>query len=510
MNKLYEIARLVMTSTLSDRDISASLRVAKNTVRRYRGLATETGQTWEQLSALPPTEMEQLFSKRVRGLTKKRMPDFAQIHHELQTKGVTLLLLWEEYRAACPDDALGYSQFTHHCREFERKVKVSMRQVHRPGERVFVDFSGKRPSYVDPKTGERKSVELFAGALGYSHLIYALAVPTQGLADWIRANVAMLTYFGGVPQAIVPDNLRSAVTRSGREPVINRIYADLAQHYGTAILPARVYRPQDKGKVEVAVQIAQRWILARLRHHTFFSLAELNNAIRELLEELNNRPFKRLPGCRRTRFELAEKAALKPLPAHHYEYADWYAPQRVGPDYHVQVCGHWYSVPFQLVGQTIEARAGITTVELFREHQRVSCHVRSSEIGGHTTLREHMPQAHRAQADRTPERYQQWAEQIGPNLLAVVGQQFKRELPMLGLQACDALQRLARQHGPERLEAAAKRAVEIKSLTVKSIKSLLATGLRNEREEVSTQGSLPLHHNLRGPDYFSTEEGSSC
>jgi len=309
----------------------------------------------------------------------------------------------------------------------------------------------------------------------------------------------------------VPDNLRSAVKKSGREPVINRHYAEFAEHYGTAIVPARAYRPKDKAKVEVAVQIVQRWILACLRHRTFFSLADLNRAIAELLEELNRRPFKRLPGCRRQRFEHIEKDTLMPLPDTPYEFADWSPPQRVGNDYHVCVNGHWYSVSYRLVGKPVEARLTRATVEFFHAHQRVAAHVRNEDVGGHTTDPAHMPVAHQAQANRTPERYQAWAENIGPNVLAVVRKQFERKLPMLGLPACESLYRLARQYGAEKLEEAACRAMEIKSPTVKSIKSLLASKrLTRGRDDDPVQGGLPPHHNVRGPDYYAQPGDISC
>lgn len=509
MNKLYDIVRLVMTSTLSDRDIASSLHVAKNTVRRYRNLTAACGQHWEALAAMEPQALERTFNRRLRTLTQKRQPDFAHVHEECQRHGVTLLLLWEEYRADNPDDALSYSQFTHHYRQFERGIKLSMRQRHLPGERVFVDFSGKRPHYIDPGTGQAIAVELFVGATGYAHYIYALALPSQTLRDWLHAHVGLFDYLGGVPQIIVPDNLRAAVTCAGRDAVINRSYADLARHYGTTILPARPYHPRDKGKVEVAVQIAQRWILARLRHQRCFSLAELNAVIAELLTALNDRPFKRLPGCRRERFEL-ERASLQPLPATRYEYAEWQASQRVGPDYHLHVRGHWYSVPYHLVGQTLDVRVTATAVELFHAHRRVACHPLGQETGGHTTDTNHQPPAHRAYGERTQEYYLDWAAHIGPNLQAIVRQQFARSLPALGLPACDALRRLARQHGEACLEAAARRAVEIKSLTVKSVKSLLATGRYRAAQAPDSAPVSPTHDNLRGPSYFTEPGDTPC
>lgn len=435
------------------------------------------------------------------------MPDFAHIHEELQKPGVTLLLLWTEYRAVNPDDALSYSQFNHHHQRYLQSLGLVMRQHHRPGEFTFADFSGDRAAYVDPATGKPVPVELFVAAQGCSHCIFATGVPSQTCVDWISANVQMMEFYGGAPAAIVPDNLRAAVTKPGRPAEINRVYREFARHYGTTILPARPRKPRDKAKVEVAVLIVQRWILARLRNRVFFSLAELNAAIAELVRELNERPFKRLSGCRRSRFEQLDKPALRPLPATRFEYAEWTNAQTVGPDYHVLVCGHWYSVPYRLAGSKVDARYTATTVEIFHQHVRVASHVRSLIQGEHTTDPAHQFEPHRAYAERTPEKLIAWATEIGPNTLAVVQHQFERDFPSMGLPACDTLQKLAKRYGPGALEAAATRAVEIKSLTVKSVKSLLSTGLYTRPLDRVRAPALPNHSNIRGPAYFAANGG---
>lgn len=327
----------------------------------------------------------------------------------------------------------------------------------------------------------------------------------QGQCTWFEA-------FGGVPAVLVPDNLKSAVLKTGSEPVLNRAYLELARHYETAILPARAYRPKDKAKAEVSVQIAQRWILAWLRNQTFFSLPELNRAIAALVAELNDRPFKRLPGCRRSRFETYERPALRPLPAARFEPSRWSAMQTIPPDYHLPVEGHWYSVPFHLVGRKAEARIGGKVVEIFCDGKRVASHARGDAAGGHTTAPEHQPPQHRAYAERSPEHFLAWAGEVGPSTLAVVRHQLDRKLPLLGLPACDALKRLARQHGPEVLELAAARALEIKSPTVKSIRSLISTKrYRRMQGDPPEQADLPLHHhNVRGPGYFTQQGGGAC
>lgn len=505
MNKLPDIIRLVLTTDLSDRDIGHALQVAKNTVRRYRGLVAEHGLTWDELKQKSSSQLDAQFNRTLKHLNTKREPDYAQVREELKHKGVTLMLLWEEYRSPSPDDALSYSQFTNNYRNYINSIDRSMRQVHRPGEMVFVDYSGRRPSYTDSRTGKQIFVELFVGALGYSHCLFAIATPSQTLPDWVRAHVRMFEFYGGVPLIVVPDNLKSAVTKPGRHPLLNRTYQDMARYYNTTILPARPRKPQDKAKVENGVQVVQRWILARIRNRQFFSLEELNQAIAELLQEINIRPFKRLTGCRRSKFEDTEKAYLQPLPSSPYEYAEWSASQKIGIDYHMLVRDHWYSVPHQLVGEHLEARVTTTAVEFFHNHCRIAVHIRSFEKGGATTLPEHQHPDHRAYAERTPECFTQWAKKIGPNTLAIVQHQFEGEFPMLGLPACDRLRKLARQYGEAELESAAQRAVEIKSLTVKSVRSLLSTGRYRKHHEEPRQGNLPLHHNVRGPDYYAQE-----
>lgn len=507
MNKLFDIIRLLMKTDFSDCFIGRSLQVSKTTIGRYRKKLKAKKYTWEYLSSLDFPTLDASFNVRLRRLTQKRMPDFAQIHNELQKPGVTLLLLWTEYRAINPDDALSCSQFNHYHQLYVQSLGLVMRQHHRPGEFVFVDFSGDRPTYTAPATGKSIFAELFVAAQGFSHKIFATAVSSQSCVDWISANVQMMEFYGGAPAAIVPDNLRAAVTKAGRPAEINRVYREFAKHYDTTILPARPRKPRDKAKVEVAVLIVQRWIIAKLRNRVFFSLAELNAAIAELLRELNEKPYKRLPGCRRSRFELLDKPALRPLPATRFEYAEWINAQTVGPDYHVLVCGHWYSVPHRLVGSKVDARYTSTAVEIFHEHVRVASHIRNQIQGEHTTDSAHQSDPHRAYAERTPEKIIAWATDIGPNTLAVVQQQFERDFPSLGLPACDTLKKLAKRYGPKTLEAAATRAVEIKSLTVKSVKSLLSTGLYARSLERSHVSTSLNHSNVRGPTYFAANGG---
>lgn len=510
MNKLEDILRLVLTTSLSDRAIGHHAAVSKNTVRRHRQVCLAEGYLWDVLRALPPDELERRFNKKIAQQTHRRLPDFGYIHSELARPGVSLQLLWEEYRTSDPVDALSYSQFTFHYRQYQSSLKLSMRQIHHPGEKAFVDYSGKRPRYVNIETGELVTVELFVGVLGYSNLTFALATKTQNVLDWIEVNVQMLEYFGGAPTIIVPDNLKAAVIRPGSQPILNKNYQKFARHYDVAIIPARKRHPKDKATVEGGVRIVQRWILARLRNQRFTSLEALNAEIRTLCGELNLRLMKRLNCSRRERFDAHERATLTPLPSNRYELAQWYASQTVGPDYHVCIERHWYSVPYQLIRARLECRATLRTVEIFHRGNRIASHVVGAE-GGTTTDPKHQHPQHRAYAQRTPENMLAWASNIGPSLLLVVSAQLERKVPALGLPVCSSLRNLAQQYGPAELEQACARAVALQSLTYKSVKSLLSTGrYKATHPDEFTQGELPLHHNLRGATYYQDEGGSSC
>jgi transposase len=502
--KVRHVVRLVLTSTLSDREIAGAAGVARNTAARYRELCVERGYSWEELSALCDDALDAKFNSVLRRLTRKRMPDLAYVHAEMQQKGVDGTVLWEEYRAPCPDDAMGYSQFMAHYRDYVASIDRVMRQTHLPGQKAFVDFSGLRPKIVDAATGVETPVELFVGVLGFSNYTFAMAVASQKIPDWIEAHNRMFTYFGGATEVTVPDNLKSAVTRAGVDPALNPTYRELGAHYGTEIVPARSYHPRDKASVEAGVRLVQRWILALLRKQTFFSLGELNDAIAELLERLNARPFKRLPGCRRSRFDEHERGQLKPLPPEPYQLAEWTGALLVDNSYHMPIGGHWYSVPHRLVGQRVSARICGGVVEFFHQHTRVAAHALSTQVGGHTTDPEHQPENHRSYADRSPETYLTWAGTVGPHTTAVVKHQFERAVPMLGLPACDALRKLVRIHGAPAVEAAAQRAVEIQSLTLKSVKSLLSSGRHLRTRHSRTKTEAHLHHpNVRGGDYYS-------
>jgi len=403
MRKVREVLRLALAGGLNQRQVARSLSLSPTTVGEYLRRAESAGLTWP-LPDLDDAQLEgRLYPIMARGQADTRaIPDWAAVHRELKRKGVTLLLLWQEHKAAHPD-GLQYSQFCDRYRAFAGRLDLVMRQHHRAGEKLFVDYAGPTVEVIDRATGEIRAAQIFVATLGASNYTYAEATWTQGLPDWCASHIRAFEFLGSVPALLVPDNLKSAVTQPCRyEPQTNATYEELAAHYRTAILPARVRRPRDKAKVEQSVLLVERWILARLRHQSFFSLSELNAAIRTLLGQLNERPFKKLPGCRRTLFEQLDRPAMTPLPSERYTYAEWKR-ARVHIDYHVEVEGHYYSVPYQLVKQELDVRLAAQTVELFHRGKRIASHQRSTHKGWHTTLAEHMPQAHRQYASWTPE-----------------------------------------------------------------------------------------------------------
>jgi transposase len=436
---------------------------------------------------------------------QKRMPDWHFIYTQMQARHQTLLQLWEEYCLVSSADAYSYSQFTHYYRRYIERIDVSMRQTYYAGELAFVDYAGRTVTWYDLDKGIEHKAQIFLGVLGCSNYSFVWASASQKLEDWIEAHVKMFEFFGGCPQVIVPDNLKSAVTKPGSFPILNRSYLECIRHYGTAIDPARVRRPRDKAKVEAGVLFISRWILTILARRKFFSIDEINTAIRELLEKFNNRKFKRLPGTRRSRFDELDKPLLKSLPAEAFQYAEWVSEQKVPPDYHIHVKQHAYSVPYQLVSEKVEARIALRTVEIFHLNQRIALHQRCDEQGGYTTSPIHRPPQHQAYAAQTMESFCKWAQHIGPAATQVVQAQFegKPEYSLLGRKACMQLSKLCNAHSEARFEAACLRAVEIGSLTVKSVRSILQHHLELPIvHDHPVQPDLPLHYHVRGSDYY--------
>lgn len=506
MRRVREMLRLKYEAGASDRAIARAVGVARSTVRLCLDRVAGAGLAWPLPETLTDGALEALLfagAGAMMGQRRKSEPDWALVHRELRRPGVTLMLLWEEYRAT-DSGGYGYSRWCELYRAWEGRLSPTMRQVHPAGERLFVDFAGQTVEVVDPATGEIRAAQIFVAVLGASNLTYAEAAWTQTLPDWIGAHVRALEFIGGVPRQIVPDNLRSGVLRANwYEPGLNPTYTDLAAHYGTAILPARVRRPRDKAKVEAGVLVVERWILARLRHRRFTSLAALNAAIAELLESLNNRPMRRLGVSRRQLFEELERPALRDLPAEPYVYAEWRI-RRVGLDYHVDVDGHYYSVPHRLLREQVEARVTARTVELFHKGERVAVHVRAGLRGRHTTLAEHMPVAHRRHAEWTIERIGREAAAIGPSVAALTALILEsRPHPEQGFRACLGILRLLRTYGRERLEAACARGLEIGARSYGSIASILQHGLdRAPAPRPAEDLPLLLHPNIRGSGYY--------
>lgn len=506
MRQVREVLRLKWVCGLSDRQIARSLRISRPTVAQYLQRAKVAGLSWPLPEDLDNEALERrLFATSYqKPLAKRPLPDWSQVHRELKRKGVTLLLLWQEYKAVTPD-GLQYSSFCEAYRKWAGRLDVVMRQHHRAGETLFVDYAGQTMPVVNPHTGEVHDASIFIAVLGASNYTFAEATWSQSLPDWIASHVRAFEALGGVPQVLVPDNLKAAVHRAHRyEPELNRTYADMAQHYGVAVVPARAARPRDKAKAEVGVQVVERWILARLRNRTFFSLAELNTAITDLRLELNQRPFKKLPGCRQSLFAALDRPALSPLPATPYAYAEWKL-VRVNIDYHVEVGGHYYSVPYALVKQQLDARLTTHTVELFHKGKRIASHQRSPHKGRHTTTAAHMPTAHQHYAQWTPQRLIRWAEKTGGATAQVVESILaSRPHPQQGFRACLGLMRLGKRYGDDRLEAACHRAVVIGSCSYKSIDSILKHDL--DRQPLPGQPATTLsdlqHVNVRGPRYY--------
>ncbi|MEZ5519269.1 MAG: IS21 family transposase [Gammaproteobacteria bacterium] len=505
MRKIKEVLRLKWVSGLSNRKIAASCGIGRPTVSEYLRRAESAGLRWPLPDDLDEARLERLLFPPPPDLPAQQrgIPDWANIHGELKRPGVTLFLLWQEYRQAHPD-GYQYSWFCEHYRAWQGKLDLVMRQDHRAGEKLFVDYAGQTVPVIDQTTGEVRQAQIFVAVLGASNYTYAEATWTQSLPDWIGSHVRTFRFLGGVPELVVPDNLRAGVSRAHRyEPDANPTYQDMASHYGVAILPTRVRKPRDKAKVESGVLVVERWILASLRHRQFFSLTELNAAISDLLGKLNARSFRKLPGCRRDHFEQLDRPALRPLPAEPYVYAEW-KKARVHIDYHVAIDGHYYSVPCALVKKEVEVRMTRHTVECFYRGNRVASHRRSDQKGRHTTLTAHMPESHRQAGEWTPERLKRWAAKTGPateKLIQVV--LASRQHPQQAYRSCLGILRLGKAYGDERLEAACRRALILGSCRYKSIESILKLRLDEQPLEGQQELALPdAHDNIRGPAYY--------
>ncbi len=503
MRKIYDVLRL-HAGGLSKRRIAVSLNIGRTAVGDYLRRARRAGLGWPLPEGLSDEDLERLLFPPPPAVSPDRRPppDWPVLHRELKRPGVTLSLLWEEYRSVHPG-GYGYSRFCDLYRDWRGRLNPTMRQAHVVGEKLFVDYAGATMEVIDGLTGEIRTAQVFVATLGASSYTYAEATWTQALPDWIGSHIRAFAYFGGAPRQVVPDNLKSGVVKACLyDPEINRTYASMAAHYDTAIVPARPRKPRDKAKVEAGVQIVERRVLARLRHRRFFSLAELNQAIAELLVALNGRVTRHLGASRRQLFEQLDRPALKPLPAQAYEYAEW-KQRRAGLDYHVEVAKHYYSVPHRLAKQKLWARITERSVEVFHKGKRVAAHMRGSGNRRHTTVAEHMPSSHRRYANWTPDRIRSQAAANGPNTETLIDVILRaKPHPEQGFRSCIGILRLAKTHGSERLEAACERALEIGARSYSSVASILKNNLDRRTPRQATDGPAIDHPNIRGPQYF--------
>ena len=503
MRKVREVLRLKHALGMSYRKISEATGAGKTQAAEYVRRAEAAGIGWPIPDGIDDTELERrLFPVAADSANKRPAGDWPAIQRELKRRGVTLALLWQEYLAEHPN---GYS-YTRFCELFvdwRRQLSPTMRQTHLAGEKLFVDWAGDTTPVVDPATGEERRAHVFVAALGASNFTYAEARWSETLPDWIGAHVNAFSAIGGVAKALVPDNLKAGITKPSRyEPGINRTYQDLADHYGCVVLPTRVLKPRDKATVEVAVQIVERFVLAKLRNRTFFSLAELNVAIRDCVAVINAKVMRRFGQSRAELLETLDRPALKPLPSTPYAYAEWKR-ARVAPDYHIEIAGHFYSVPSKLIREVVEVRITSATVEVFHKGQRIAAHLFSPLSNRHTTTPEHMPSAHRRYAEWTPARIISEAARIGPATVALIEAIMKaKPHPEQGFRSCLGILSLVKSYGPARVEAACRRGNDIGSTTYGSIASILKHGLDKAFAREATS-EAPLHHgNIRGASYF--------
>ncbi len=505
MRKISEVLRLKHGQNFSTRKIATCCGVGKSTVSSYLSKAEDAGISWPLPEDMTEEKLHALLFKSKPAQVSASVPDWNLVHKELQKKGVTKFLLWDEYKQAHPE-GFEYSWFCREYKAWSGKLDLVMRHTHMAGEKLFVDYAGHTVPVTDPGTGEIHEAQIFVAVMGASNYTYAEATWSQTLWDWINSHVRAFQFLQGVPFITIPDNLKSGVNKSHLyEPDLNPTYQDMALHYNTAVIPARKKKPKDKAKVEGGVLLVSRWILARLRNQQFFSLWELNLEIKKLLEQLNNKPFKKLQGNRKSLFEEVDKPALQPLPATHYEYALW-KQVKVNIDYHVEIDRHYYSVPHHLAKKRLDARYTENTVEIFHKNTRVASHKRSYKKNSHTTVTEHMPKAHREHASWNPERLIRWAGKTGPATAKLIKTIMDKKLhPQQGFRPCLGIMRLGKQYGDERLELACLRALTLGSASYKSVESILKKKLDSQPlPNPSENSDAPVleHDNIRGANYY--------
>jgi len=504
MRKISEVLRQRLDLKRPHREIAQSLNIGTGTVHNYLWRAKSAGISWPLPEGMSEQELyNKLFLPAEKSAAPRPLPDWEQVHKERRKKGVTLLLLWREYREVHPN-GLGHSQFCYWYAEYVKKISPVMRQAHKAGEKTFVDYAGMTMPWMDPLTGEIHEAQIFVGSLGASQFTFAEATATQQLPDWFQSHIHMFEFFGGVSEIVVPDNLKAGVTKTHRyDPDINANYQHLSEHYGFAIVPARVVSPKDKAKVENAVGCIERQILAPLRNITFTSIGEINAAIKPRLAVFNRQSFQKMKTSRRELFETIDKPALKILPPQRYQYGD-FCKAKINIDYHFVFEDHYYSVPHRYLHESVEIRASSKVVECFFKGTRIAVHVRSQAKYKHSTLKEHMPEAHREQAEWTPERVKRWADKIGPQTAKFIEQMIlSRAFPQQAFRACLGVLRLGKRYGEDRLEKACSNALLAGATRYQQVESILKNKLDSvPHSQAEPTPILSSHENIRGSTYY--------
>jgi len=508
MRQIREVLRLHYELKLSHRSIARSLGVHPKTVKRLIERAQGASVGWPLPEGLSEAALEKLlYPPPPTARTSRPEPDVRKIHLELRKRGVTLELLWTEYREKHPD-GLGYTQFCARYKAFANSLDLTMRKVHPAGHAVEIDYSGMKVPYQDRRTGEVHEAEVFVASLSASAYIFAEPSRSQDEQDFLASQARMFAALGGVTRTVVLDNLKAGVIHPDRyEPVFPRIYEEFADHYGVALLPGRVYHPKDKGSAESAVHQVERWVLAPLRNCVFFSLEDIRVAMGPLVEAFNRRPLQSLGLSRRDLYEQLDRPALRPLPRETFVFATWYPEQTVGRDYHVRVEGRYYSVPSFLFGEVVEARVSEHTVEMFHRGERVASHarLRAEDTQRVSTAITHMPPHHRAQTELNrwdQARFLRWAETFGPGTLALIQGVFeRRHMPEQAYGSCQGILHAASRVTVECAEEAAAKCVEAGTFTARAFRNALKA-LSTAGSGDSGDGPIPEHENVRGPAYY--------
>ena len=498
MNKVREILRLKYDVKLSIRNIASSCNCGKSTVHDILGRAKAVGVTWpititnkKLISLLYPPNENQTFSHE---------PDVNEMHLEMKKKHVTLMLLWEEYKTQYPD-GLMYTQYCERYRVFKKLNKLSMKKDHKAGEEVEVDWAGTEMSYIDRFTGEVLTASIFVAVLPASCYPFVYAYPDKSIKNWIDAHVKAFKYFGGVPRIVIPDNTKTATIKfDSYDPTLNRTYSEMARHYNIAILPARILKPRDKGSVENHVKIVGQKIIAALRNDQFFSLSELNGAVQDELEKLVNRPFQKMELNREDLFKLTDKLHLQPLPQSQYEYSVW-KDAKVQYNYHVEFDKFFYSVHYSHVGKYASLRVTDTTIEVFIEHERVAAHERNyHKFERYTTLREHMPEQHKAVSEWSEKRFVKWAYKTGPNTALYIENILKtKDFPQQSFKTCMSIMSLTKKYENEMFESACSDALEKKLFSYRYFSNLLKSADKKQKDALKKPAAkVVMHGNIRG------------